>query len=241
VTIRTLIADDELPARLRLRRLLAQDEDIEVIAECSDGESAVEAIRRVKPDLVLLDVQMPEMDGFEVMDAVGVERMPVTIFVTAHGSYALRAFDVRALDYLVKPFGKARFATALGRAKEQIAGRANRDAERYPERLPVPHRGRVVFVNTVEIEWVEALGNYSRLHTGYGCFELRGTLASVERKLDPAEFLRIHRSTIVNIRSIKEIHKWFRGHHVVILNCGKELRMSRYQRDVAKRLGVSYA
>lgn len=195
---------------------------------------------------------MPEINGFDVVKRVGVNHMPVSIFVTAYDRYALRAFEAHALDYLLKPFGKARFLVALGRAKQHIAGKLNREALRnalamlgeignqshYPEHLPVTQHGHIVLVNTAEIDWIEADGNYARLHIGAHQYEVRETLTGIERKLNPLDFVRIHRSTIVAVRSIKEIHPWLRGHHLVVLNSGKELRMSRYQRDVARRLGV---
>jgi two-component system LytT family response regulator len=248
--LRAIVVDDEPIARLRIRRLLDADSDVELIAECGDGETAVGAIRREIPELVFLDIKMPEMDGFEVVKQVGVERMPVTIFVTAYDQYALRAFEAHALDYLLKPFGKTRFAEALNRAKQHVAGQLNREAlkmalatlgqvtSRYPEQIPVTQRGRVVFLSTSTIDWIDASGNYARLHVGNQQYEIRETLVSIERRLDPLAFLRIHRSTIVNVRSIKEIHPWFHGHHLVVLKNGQELRMSRYQHEVARRLGV---
>jgi len=250
--LRTVIMDDEPIALTRLRRFLDTDTDVEVIGECGDGEAAVEMICNERPDLVFLDVQMPEMDGFDVAKRVGLDRMPVTIFVTAYDRYALRAFDVHALDYLLKPFSKTRFGEALGRAKQHVAGGLNREAlsrvvamlgpaasqKHYPDQLPVNHHGHVVFVSTAEIDWIEAAGNCARLHAGSRQFEVRETLTSIANKLDPLIFMRIHRSTIVNARRIKEIHPWFGGHHLVVLNDGRELRMSRYQRDVARRLGV---
>jgi two-component system LytT family response regulator len=250
--LRALIIDDESIARRRLRRFLDADTDVDVIGECGDGEAAVEAIRNERPDLAFLDIQMPEMDGFEVASRVGLERMPVTIFVTAYDQYALRAFEAHAIDYLLKPFGKTRFEEALGRAKQHIAGGLNQEAlsrvvamlgtaasqKSYPDQLPVNHHGHVVFVNIAEIDWIEAAGNYARLHAGSRQFEVRETLTSIANKLDPLTFMRIHRSTIVNVRRIKEIHPWFGGHHLVVLNDGRELRMSRYQREVARRLGV---
>jgi two-component system LytT family response regulator len=250
--LRAVIIDDEPIARLRIRRLLQPDPDCEVIGEYGDGESAVAGICAERPDLVFLDVQMAEMDGFEVTKRVGLERMPVTIFVTAHDHYALRAFDAHALDYLLKPFGKARFEEALGRAKQHIAGGVNRQAlrsvvamlgppasrSRYPDQLPVNEHGHVVFVCTADIDWIEAAGNYARLHVGSRQFEVRETLTTIGSKLDPLKYVRIHRSTIVNVSSIKEIHPWFGGHHLVVLNNGTELRMSRYPRDVARQLGV---
>ncbi|HEX3949513.1 MAG TPA: LytTR family DNA-binding domain-containing protein [Steroidobacteraceae bacterium] len=250
--LRAIVVDDEPIARLRIRRLLDAESNVELIAECADGEAAVVAICREGPELVFLDIQMPEMDGFEVVKQVGVERMPVTIFVTAHDQYALRAFEAHALDYLLKPFGKARFTEALNRAKQHVAGLHNSEtikrvleslgqaANRYPEKIPVTESGRIVFINTSTIDWIDANGNYARLHVGNQQYDIRETLVSIEHRLDPLEFLRIHRSTIVNVRSIKEIHPWFRGHHLVVLNNGQELRMSRYQHEVARRLGVRH-
>ena len=192
---------------------------------------------------------MPEINGFDVVKRVGVYHMPVSIFVTAYDRYALRAFEAHALDYLLKPFGKARFLVALGRAKQHIAGKLNREALRnalamlgeignqshYPEHLPVTQHGHIVLVNTAEIDWIEADGNYARLHIGAHQYEVRETLTGIHGKLNPLDFVRIHRSTIVAVRSIKEIHPWLRGHHLVVLNSGKELRMS-----VARRLGVGW-
>jgi two-component system LytT family response regulator len=248
--LHAIVVDDEPIARLRIRRMLDADSDVELIAECADGETAVAAICREGPDLVFLDIQMPEMDGFEVLKQIGVERMPVTIFVTAHDQYALRAFESHALDYLLKPFGKARFAEALGRAKQHVAGQLNRQAlekvlaalgqaaNRYVKQIPVTQRGRVVFIDASTIDWIGSNGNYAQLHVGNQQYDIRETLSAIERRLDPLEFVRIHRSTIVNVRSIKEIHPWFRGHHLVVLKNGRELRMSRYQQEVARRLGV---
>ncbi len=250
--IRVLIVDDEPPARRAVARLLEREPQVEVVGQCGDGESAVNAILHENPDLVFLDVQLPEMDGFEVASEVGARRMPTTIFVTAYDRYALRAFDTEAIDYLLKPIGRERFARALARAKQRIAERPNRAAaerlaalldhvttqDRYRERLPVAEHGRILFVKTSEIDWVEADGNYSRLHVGARHHQIRETLTNLENKLNPRDFLRIHRSTIVNVHRIKEIQPWFHGYHVVLLANGQELRMSRYQKDVAKRLGL---
>ncbi len=251
MSIRALVADDERLARRAIRRLLGRHADVEIIGECGDGESTVNAIRDKKPDLVFLDVQMPEIDGFQVLGTVGAASMPVTIFVTAHDRYALRAFDTNAIDYLLKPVGKNRFDRALARARQRIAGpvddeevrRTASNLERlasagpYPNRLAVTRSGRVLFVTIADIDWIEAQGNYVCLHVGSCAYELRETLARLEEQLDPAEFLRIHRSTIVNVHRIKAIQRWFHGHHRVVLNDGTELRMSRYQRDVAKKMG----
>lgn len=245
-----LIVDDEPPARRRLRRLLEADPDIELLGDCDHGEAAISAIAAEQPDLVFLDVQMPELSGIDVVRRVGAERMPVTIFVTAYERYAVSAFEVHALDYLLKPFSRERLVAAVTRAKRQIAGSQHREAlrnalitlqaeNRYSDRLPVARNGLVVFVSVADIDWIEADGNYTRLFLGSDRqYEVRETLSSLERKLDPRYFVRIHRSTIVNMRSIKEIHRWFHGHHLIVLACGKELRMSRYQLDALDRLGL---
>ncbi len=251
--IRALIVDDEPLGRQGVLRFIKNDAEIEVVAQCGDGQSAVGTILGKKPDLVFLDVQMPEMDGFEVVRRVGAERMPATIFVTAYDRYALRAFDANAIDYLLKPVGQARFEKALARAKERIAEKSSRATtqrlfamlgqlkaqQQYVERLPVAENGRILFVKTKEIDWIEADGNYARLHVGARAHEIRDTLSTLEQKLDPRDFLRIHRSTIVNVHVIKEIQPWFHGYHLVLLQNGQELRMSRYQNEVAKRLGLA--
>lgn len=253
MSIRALVVDDEPLARRTIRRFVGKNTGVEIIGECGDGESAVRAIQDSKPDLVFLDIQMPEMDGFQVLSKIGADQMPVTIFVTAHDRFALRAFDANAIDYLLKPIGKERFERALDRAKQRIAGKADGDevqriisavgqraaANKYPNRLAVPKNGRIMFVATHDIDWIEAEGNYVRLHVGSREHEFRETLAELGEKLNPAEFLRIHRSTIVNIERIEEIQPWFHGHHRVLLKNGKELRMSRYQHEIAKKLGLA--
>jgi two-component system LytT family response regulator len=252
MSIRVLVVDDEPLARRAIRRFLSKHAGVNVIGECGDGESAVCLIREKKPDLVFLDIQMPEMDGFHVLSEVGADEMPVTIFVTGYDRYALRAFDANAIDYLLKPIGKDRFERALTRAQRRIAGEFKYDeahriisslerlaaVQTYPDRLAIAKNGRVQFVATKDIDWIEADGNYARLHVGKREHEFRETLTSLEEKLNPAEFLRIHRSTIVNIQRIKEIQAWFHGHHRVLLQNGTELRMSRYQREIARKLGL---
>jgi len=253
MSIRALVVDDEPLARRAIRRFLGKNAGVDIVGECDDGESAVKAIREKKPDLVFLDVQMPEMDGFQVLSEIGANEMPVTIFVTAYDRYALRAFDANAIDYLLKPIGKDRFERAFTRAQRRIAGELKHDevhrlisslerlalVQTYPDRLAIPQNGRVHFVATKDIDWIEAEGNYVRLHVGKREHEFRETLTSLEEKLNPAEFLRIHRSTIVNIHRIKEIQAWFHGHHRVLLENGTELRMSRYQREIARKLGLA--
>jgi two-component system LytT family response regulator len=247
--IRALIVDDEPLARTALMRLLKRERDISIIGQCGDGESAVDAIRQARPDLVFLDVQMPEMDGFQVVEAIGAEQMPVTIFVTAFDRYAIRAFDSNAVDYLLKPFAPDRLARALARARERCLGRQDKDAAQrlfalldtrlqsdYAQRLTVAHGGRILFVPVADIDWIQAEGNYARLHVSRKIYDVRETLQALMEKLDPREFIRIHRSTIVNVRRIREVQPWFQGSHIVVLRSGEELRMSRYQRDAVDRL-----
>jgi two-component system LytT family response regulator len=249
MSIRSLIVDDEPLARHSIRRFLKYHPDIEVVDECGDGQTAVNAILANKPDLVFLDVQMPELDGFAVIHRIGVEHMPATIFVTAYDQYALNAFDANALDYLLKPFGRARFDRALHRARERLSGPLDREILRrllqtmerqkaYLDSVPVTENGRIVFIKTRDIHWIESTGNYARLHLASGHHDIRETLTSLEGKLDPKKFARIHRSIIVNLQYVKEVHPWFHGYHLVLLESGQELRMSRYQKVLALRLGI---
>lgn len=247
--IRALIVDDEPHARRSIRRWLEDDASIEVVGECSDGESAVQMIRSKKPDLVFLDIQMPEMTGFEVIQMLGT-KMPVTIFVTAYDRYALRAFDANAIDYLLKPFGKERFERALFRAREKMAGRAGANDIRrllagleqvhrkHCERLSVIHNGHILLIRVSDIDWIKACGNYAMLYVADRQYEIRETLTKLEEQLDRRLFLRIHRSTMVNVNCIREIRPWFHGHHLVVLRNGVILRMSRYQREAARQLGI---
>ena len=249
MTLRALIVDDEALARTALVRLLKRERDVSLIGQCDDGESAVQTIRQAQPDIVFLDVQMPEMDGFQVVEAIGAERMPVTIFVTAFDRYAIRAFDANAVDYLLKPFAPDRLTRALARARERCLGKQDKEAAQrlfslldsrlqsdYAQRLAVATGGRIVFVPVADIDWIEAEGNYARLHVSRKAFDVRETLQALMEKLDPREFIRIHRSTIVNARRIREVQPWFQGSHIVVLQSGEELRMSRYQREAVDRL-----
>jgi two-component system LytT family response regulator len=245
VNIRTLIVDDEPLARQRLRDLLEAEPDIELVGECADGGEAVAAIGERKPDLVFLDVQMPVLDGFGVLEALAAERLPVVVFVTAHDRYALRAFDVRALDYLLKPFDRDRFAKALERARAQVRQDQSADVSqrllalledvkgtRKPlDRLVIKSGGRVSFVRTDEIDWIEAAGNYVKIHVQEEAHLLRETIGGLEARLESERFLRIHRSIIVNIDRIRELQPGFHGDQVVILRDGTELPLSRGYRD----------
>lgn len=252
MSIRVLIADDEPPARASVRRFLQYHPDIKVVQECCDGKSAVTAIVDQQPTLVFLDVQMPELDGFRVIEQVGVDKMPVTIFVTAYDHYALAAFDSNALDYLLKPFGKARFDRAVSRARDRLSSPPDRELMHsllqtvanaaiqtsYVDRLSINQNGRIIFVKTVDIQWIESAGNSALLHLAGSQYAMRESLSTLEQCLNPKEFVRIHRSTIVNLRYVKEVHPWFHGYHLVLLESGRELRMSRYQHQVAERLGL---
>jgi len=232
--LRALVVDDEPLARERLRDLLVADAEVEVVGLCADGVEAVAAIRSLAPDLVFLDVQMPESGGFDVVAEVGVERMPVFVFVTAYDDYALRAFEAHALDYLLKPFDEARFRGALARAKAHV--RATRGSRpRLLDRLIVKTGGRYVFVKAEEIDWVEAQGNYVRLHVGEASYLLRDSIGKLEVRLDPDRFLRIHRSTIVNLDRVREITPLFHGEYAVVLADGTRLTLSRGYRDRLSR------
>jgi len=243
--IRALIVDDEPLARRRIKSLLAHDSSVEVIGECSDGHKAVTAISDVTPDLVFLDVQMPAMDGFDVIKTIGPERMPTVIFVTAYDQYALKAFEVNALDYLLKPFDRKRFQKALERAKAMIRGlregKVNnqllsllgglRREQETPDRFVIKSRGRVVFLRVEEIDWMRAVGNYVRLQVGRDSHLMRETMTGMEAKLNPDRFMRIHRSTIVNLDRVKEAQPWAKGEYVVIMRDGTRLIMSRRYRE----------
>lgn len=247
--IRTIIVDDVDLARERVKMLLA-DHDIEIIAECDSGADAVEAIRNLKPDLVFLDVQMPEMNGFEVVEAIGVENIPAIVFVTAYDKFAVRAFEMNAIDYLVKPFDKERLGKAVERVKREIARNVPDD---FRERLdillkaitPQPKFLKRIFVKSVkgsillpveDIDRINAAGHYVELHTKTGEAHLiRGKMTTLEEKLDPEQFVRIHRSSIVNLNSIKSLHPLFSGDHLIILRDGTELNMSRtyYEKNIS--------
>lgn len=243
--IRTLIVDDEPLARERIKRFLRDESDIEIIGENGNGKDAIAEIRDKKPDLVFLDIQMPEKTGFEAIRSLAGREMPVIIFVTAYDQYALQAFEVHALDYLLKPFTRERILRAVSRAREQIdSKRLGKLDERlvsliadlktdkkYLERLVVKSVGRVFFLKTDEIDWIEAAGNYVKLHVGRESHMIRETMNGIEAKLDPDKFLRIHRSTIVHIDRIKELHPMFSGDYVVLLRDGNELALSRNYRD----------
>ena len=252
--IRAIIVDDEPPARNKIRELLKADPDVEIIDECSNGREAVQVIVAKSPDLIFLDIQMPELDGFGVIEAIGPEQLPAVIFVTAYDHYAVQAFEVHAVDYLLKPFDRQRFQTALDRAKThlQLDGRKELNQQlnsilrelkgpsRQYERFVVKSGGRVFFLKNDEIDWIEAAGNYVRVHVGKETHLLRETMNAIAKKLDPVLFIRIHRSTFVNVEKIKELQPWFHGEYVVILRDGTQLTMSRsYRNNLPELLGTN--
>lgn len=248
---RAIVVDDEPLARERLVNLLHAEPDVEVVGEAGDGRAAVELIRSEKPSLAFLDVQMPELDGFGVVSALKDDERPAIVFVTAYDKFALKAFEVHAVDYLLKPFDKQRFQIALRRALDQLARKQPtqiqeqlsalladlRPRQQGTERIAVKSEGRVVFVNVPDIDWVEAADNYVALHVGKESHLLRETMTSLEARL-PKPFLRISRSTIVNTDRIKELQPLFHGDYAVILKDGTKLTLTRGYRDKLQELGV---
>ena len=253
--IKAVIIDDETLARDAIRLRLAHEPGIEVIGEAADGAAAVELVRTLQPDLMFLDVQMPAMDGFEVVERVSSDHLPIVVFVTAHDKYALKAFETHALDYLLKPFTSARFHAAIERARFEVARagdhdthhrlidvlddrrrarerRGERDAAgAYPARLAVKHQQRIVLVKVADIDWIESSANYAHLHTPRVNYVVRMTMGELERRLDPDHFARIHRSTIVQIDRIDDIIAAWHGDFDVTLSDGTVLRLSRHYRD----------
>jgi two-component system, LytTR family, response regulator len=240
--IKVLVVDDELLGRERICSLLNQHAEIKIVGECANGRQAVEAIRNLKPDLVFLDVQMPKINGFDVVEIIGAENMPVVIFVTAYDKYAIPAFEINAVDYLLKPFDEERFEKAVDRAKREIKRQESpteikenlrellkevKNEPKYLKRIPVKSAGGTIFVSTEEIDWISASGHYLELHIGNETHLIREKLAVIETKLDPQIFMRIHRSTIVNLDRIKSLHPLFNGDQLVLLKNGVKLNLSR--------------
>jgi two-component system LytT family response regulator len=263
--IRALIVDDEPFARERVRRLLASDADIELVGECADGFSAVQMIEERAPDLLFLDIQMPGKTGFDVLDEIDAEQTPVVVFLTAYDQYAVRAFDACALDYLLKPFDEERFERALARAKAQIrrdAAREDADEDTASplaprgdvngahgsnghaaplERFVVKAAGRIFFLKADEVDWIEAYGNYVRLHVGKSAYLLREPIGATEARVDPSRFLRIHRSALVNVERIREMQPMFHGQYTVVLHDGTQLTLSRrYRSKLQQTLGKTF-
>jgi two-component system LytT family response regulator len=239
--IRTLVADDEPIARARMLALLRDEPDIELIGECATGPEAIAVIERTSPDLVFLDIQMPRIDGLTLARTLG-HAMPAVVFVTAYDEYALGAFEVHALDYLLKPYSAERFKSALVHARQHLSARRTSSgplpAFERRDRLVIKSSGRIYFIRTRDIDWCEAAGNYVRLHVGSQTHLVRGTMAHIESQLDADEFVRIHRSTIVNVDRIQELHSSFGGEYVVLLRDKTRLTLSRGYRDgLQARLG----
>jgi two-component system LytT family response regulator len=224
--IRALVVDDELLARRNVTVLLRDDPVVGAVEECASGAEAIEVIRRWKPDLVFLDVQMPECGGFDVLEMLGADLPPAIIFVTAHDEYALRAFEAGALDYLLKPFDDARFVRALDRAKDRLAHHGSRTP--HPaQRLVVKSKGQLLFLDVADIDWIEAASYYACLHVGDATHIIRRTLSELERDLGEGKFVRIHRSIIVNLERIRGLELQAGGEYEVVLKSGVRLRLSR--------------
>jgi DNA-binding LytR/AlgR family response regulator len=248
MALRTLIVDDETPARERLKRYLAGLDDVQVIGEASDGVQAIELIEAKSPNLVLLDIQMPGLDGFDVLDAL--QDPPAIIFVTAYDQYALRAFEVHALDYLLKPFSRTRLEQAVHHAREALAGGHALNAQlrpmleglaaggRHLHRLAVRHRDAIRVLEADQVDWIGIEDEQVMVYVGDQAYPIRRTLAELEARLDPECFFRAHRSAIVNLDRVKEIIPWFKGGHILRLTTGAEVDLSRAQaRELRKTLG----
>jgi len=249
--MRTLVIDDEPLARERLTMLLRAEVEIELAGEAANGRDAVALIRQTKPELIFLDVQMPELDGFGVLAELAEDERPAVVFVTAYDKFALKAFEVHAVDYLLKPFDKERFQTALRRALEHLARKQPQEIHEQlsallnelrpapqPDRIAVKGDGRVVFVKIADIDWVEAADNYVSLHVGKESHLLRETMTNIEAKLPREKFIRISRSTMVNVERIKELQPLFHGEYSVILRDGTKVTLSRSYRDKLQQLGI---
>jgi len=249
-TIRTIIADDERLARRKLRILLGAEPGIQIVAECRDGKQTIAALRTYRPDLLLLDIQMPDADGFQVLSAIPPDEMPVVIFTTAYDQYAVRAFEAHALDYLLKPFDQERLHSAIERTRVELPKASDRaltnrlldllasarTESRVHRRVVIKTGGRVVFLDVDEIDWVEAAANYVKLHVSKDFYLLREGISQISEKLDPDQFVRIHRSAIANVRKIKELQPCNSGEYIVVLKGGKELPCSRGYRAGLQKL-----
>jgi two-component system LytT family response regulator len=251
MVLQAIIVDDESPARRRVRDLLAQEADIAVAAECSSGREAIASLIAHRPDLLFLDIQMPEVDGFDVLRALPTANLPAVIFTTAYDQHALEAFEVHALDYLLKPFKASRFKAALQRAREHLQKRHAGGTDKrirellerlqtrrtYTTRFVVKSASRVIIVKADEIDWIESAANYALLHVRDKTHVLRDTMRSLEEQLSPEQFVRVSRSAIVNIERIKELQPMVKGEYVVVLHDGKRLTMTRGIRDLQQALG----
>jgi two-component system, LytTR family, response regulator len=249
--ISVIIADDEALARERLRQVLGQDSEIEIVAECGGGAETVEAVTRIKPDLLFLDIQMPAMDGFAVTKKITSPSMPLIIFVTAFDEYAVQAFELHACDYILKPFKKKRFLDTLAHAKSQLGLRAN---AQYPERITnlleswkrpqlerisIKEQERIFFIKVTDVDWFEAEDNYVRIHSAGTSYLTRQTMRALEEQLDPRRFVRIHRTAIVNVEKIRELQQWFQRDYRVVLHDGTKIPLGRsYRQHLRSVLGL---
>lgn len=250
MTIRVLIADDKFAAREKIKRMLKRETDIEIIGECADGFETVSFIEKHNPDLVFLEIQMPGLDGFEILRKIETGKLPFVIFVAESESFAFKAYEVSALDYLLMPFNKERLQRAVQKARQQIENQRNdsldklirtfldrlSDGKDYPDKIMLKTAKGISFINTNEVDWVEAAGNYVKLHVKESGHLLRETMNNIEAKLNPDKFLRIHRSSLVNIDRIKELQPLFNGDYIVILQNDTELNLSRNYHDRLQRL-----
>lgn len=248
--MRIVIADDETLAREKLRLMLDAEPDVQVLAECQDGTEALQALTTYKPDLLMMDIQMPNLDGFEVLSKLPTADMPMVIFTTAYDRHAVRAFEAHALDYLLKPFDQERLHDAVDRARAELLKADDREAtrrilsylsetagkQRSDRRLVIKSGGRVLFLNFDEIDWLEAAANYVKINVGKQSYLLRKGIGEIADRLDPGQFVRIHRSTIVNIERIKELQPVNSGEYIVVLKDGKELSCSRGYRAGLQQL-----
>jgi two-component system, LytTR family, response regulator len=252
--IRTIIADDEHLARKKLRVLLDSEPGVQVVAECQDGQQAVSAIQTHRPDLLLIDIRMPDIDGFQVLKQIAPDEMPVVVFTTAYDQFAIRAFEAHALDYLLKPFDRERLHHAVERARAELLKVHDRDltgrildllakniepkieSKQVDDRMVIRAGGKVVFLDVKEIDWIEAAANYVKLNVGKDSYLLREGIGSISERLDPDRFVRIHRSVIVNVRKIKELQPCESGEYIAVLRNGKELSCSRGYRTQLQRL-----
>ena len=238
--IRVLIVDDEPLARSNITVLLRKDPQIEIIGQCGSGTEALGEIRVARPDLLFLDVQMPECDGFDVLEMLGNDLPPAVIFVTAYDQYALRAFAAGALDYLLKPFDNARFELALARARLRVhEAKRGGSVQRNPDRIVIKSAGEICFIKTSEIDWIEAADYYACLHVGHRSYLLRRSLTDLEAELHPDRFCRVHRSNIVNLDRVSSLKIQEDGEFEVMLQTGVRVRMSRrYRKELEARMGV---
>ncbi|HJT68993.1 MAG TPA: LytTR family DNA-binding domain-containing protein [Terriglobales bacterium] len=249
--MRVVIADDETLAREKLRLMLGSEPGVDVVAECRDGAETIHALSEHKPDVLMLDIQMPDLDGFEVLDKVPSEELPMVIFTTAYDRHAVRAFEAHALDYLLKPFDQERLRQAMNRARAELLKADDREAthriltylsetaerqSRANRRLVIKAGGRVVFLSFDEIDWLEAAANYVKINVGKQYYLLRKGIGEIAERLDPNQFVRIHRSTIVNVQRIKELQPVNSGEYIVVLKDGKELSCSRGYRTGLQEL-----